>query len=86
MNHRKCQFCRLEKCFEMGMRKDFLLSNDEKEKRRQRLKLKSKINSFEEENNLLNDKSLIQIDNRNNENVYQLIDKNSYDDIDQVNF
>ncbi|CAF1307017.1 unnamed protein product [Rotaria sordida] len=36
-NYRKCQRCRLEKCFAMGMRKDFILSEEEKQKRRERL-------------------------------------------------
>ncbi|CAF4540969.1 unnamed protein product, partial [Rotaria sp. Silwood2] len=36
-SHRKCQRCRLEKCFAMGMRKDFILSEEEKQKRRERL-------------------------------------------------
>ena len=34
---RKCQRCRLERCFKMGMRKEFLLSDEEKQRRRKRL-------------------------------------------------
>jgi nuclear receptor subfamily 1 group I len=34
---RKCQKCRLEKCFAMGMRKDFILSEEEKQYRKKRL-------------------------------------------------
>ncbi|CAF1163507.1 unnamed protein product [Rotaria sp. Silwood1] len=36
-SHRKCQRCRLEKCFAMGMRKDFIVSEEDKQKRRERL-------------------------------------------------
>lgn len=34
---RKCPKCRLERCFAMGMNKDFIVSNEEKERRRKRL-------------------------------------------------
>ncbi|CAF0960324.1 unnamed protein product [Adineta ricciae] len=34
---RRCQRCRLEKCLNLGMRKDFIISEEEKQKRRQRL-------------------------------------------------
>lgn len=33
---RKCQKCRLKRCLEMGMRKEFLLSEEAKQKRRKR--------------------------------------------------
>ncbi|CAF1212806.1 unnamed protein product [Rotaria magnacalcarata] len=36
--HRKCQRCRLERCFAVGMRKDFILSEQDKERRRKRIK------------------------------------------------
>ena len=35
--HRKCPRCRLDRCFEVGMRKDFILSEEEKQRRKQRL-------------------------------------------------
>ncbi len=35
--HRKCQRCRLNRCFAMGMRKDFFLSEEEKQRRKKRL-------------------------------------------------
>lgn len=35
---RKCKKCRLHRCFAMGMRKDFLLSEEEKQRRKRRLK------------------------------------------------
>ncbi len=34
---RKCTRCRLERCFAMGMRKDFILTEGEKQRRRKRL-------------------------------------------------
>ena len=34
---RKCQKCRLERCFAVGMRKDFLQTDEEKQRRQQRL-------------------------------------------------
>ena len=40
---RKCQKCRLKRCLEMGMRKDFLLSEETKQKRRKRTEENQKI-------------------------------------------
>ncbi len=34
---RKCPRCRLNRCFSMGMRKDFILSDEEKQRRKKRL-------------------------------------------------
>lgn len=34
---RKCQKCRLERCLIVGMRKDFLQTDEEKQRRQQRL-------------------------------------------------
>ena len=34
---RKCQRCRLKKCLLMGMRKDFIISEEEKQRRKQRI-------------------------------------------------
>jgi hypothetical protein len=34
---RKCQRCRLDRCFAMGLRKDFILSEEEKQRRKERL-------------------------------------------------
>ncbi len=34
---RKCTRCRLERCFAMGMKKDFILSEEEKQRRKKRL-------------------------------------------------
>jgi hypothetical protein len=34
---RKCSRCRLNRCFAMGMRKDFMLSEQEKQQRKKRL-------------------------------------------------
>jgi hypothetical protein len=34
---RKCQRCRLDRCFAMGMRKDFIRSEEEKQRRKTRL-------------------------------------------------
>ncbi|CAF4391567.1 unnamed protein product, partial [Adineta steineri] len=34
---RKCQRCRLARCFAVGMRRDFILSEEEKQQRKQRL-------------------------------------------------
>ncbi len=31
---RKCQRCRLDRCFAMGMRKDFIRSEEEKQRRK----------------------------------------------------
>ena len=36
---RKCAKCRLERCFTVGMRKDFILSEEEKQRRKSRLEL-----------------------------------------------
>ncbi len=36
-SRRKCQKCRLDRCFSMGMRKDFILSEEERQRRKQRL-------------------------------------------------
>ncbi len=33
---RKCPRCRLERCFAMGMRKDFIRSEEEKQRRKKR--------------------------------------------------
>jgi hypothetical protein len=33
---RKCQQCRLKRCFVMGMRKDYFVSEEEKQRRRKR--------------------------------------------------
>ncbi|CAF0907329.1 unnamed protein product [Adineta ricciae] len=35
--HRKCPRCRLDRCFAVGMRKDFILSEEEKQRRKKRL-------------------------------------------------
>jgi len=35
----RCRKCRLERCFTMGMRKDFILSDEQKQRRKQRLEL-----------------------------------------------
>ncbi len=35
--HRKCAKCRLERCLAAGMRKDFILSDEEKQQRKKRL-------------------------------------------------
>ena len=35
----RCRKCRLERCFAMGMRKDFILSDEQKQRRKQRLEL-----------------------------------------------
>lgn len=40
---RKCQKCRLKRCLEMGMRKDFLLSEETKQKRRKHAEKTRKI-------------------------------------------
>jgi nuclear receptor subfamily 1 group I len=42
---RKCQKCRLHRCFSMGMRKDFILSEEERQRRKQRLEENRKITS-----------------------------------------
>lgn len=42
---RKCKKCRLERCFAMGMRKDFLLSEGEKQQRQKHSKESSSITS-----------------------------------------
>ncbi|CAF1095278.1 unnamed protein product [Rotaria sordida] len=42
---RKCPRCRLNRCFTMGMRKDFILSEEEKERRKKRLEENRKISS-----------------------------------------
>lgn len=34
---RKCQKCRLERCFSMGMRKDYILTEEEKQRRKKYL-------------------------------------------------
>jgi hypothetical protein len=34
---RKCQHCRLKRCFAMGMKKDYFVSEEEKRWRRKRL-------------------------------------------------
>ncbi|CAF1175641.1 unnamed protein product [Rotaria magnacalcarata] len=54
---RKCQRCRLDRCFAMGMRKDFILSEQEKQRRRKRLEENRSISSkpllISESSNLL---------------------------------
>lgn len=35
----KCQQCRLKRCFMMGMKKDYFISEEEKQRRRKRLYL-----------------------------------------------
>jgi len=42
---RKCQRCRLVKCFSMGMRKDFILSEEEKQRRRERIELNRQLSA-----------------------------------------
>ena len=42
---RKCQKCRLERCFTAGMRKDFIQTNEENEKRRKHLEENRKLTS-----------------------------------------
>jgi nuclear receptor subfamily 1 group I len=42
---RKCTKCRLERCFNVGMRKDFFLSEEEKQQRRKRLEEKRNASS-----------------------------------------
>jgi hypothetical protein len=42
---RKCQKCRLERCFAAGMRKDFILSEEEKQYRKKRLEENRKTTS-----------------------------------------
>lgn len=34
---RKCQQCRLKRCFAMGMKTDYFISEEEKQRRRKRL-------------------------------------------------
>ncbi len=66
---RKCQKCRLDRCFSMGMRKDFILSEEEKQRRRkyleenrnstlQRLSTSESTNSSSISNPLSNSESL----------------------------
>ncbi len=42
---RKCQKCRLERCFTTGMRKDFLRNEEEKQQRKKHLEENRKISS-----------------------------------------
>ncbi len=77
INHstpRKCQRCRLEKCFSNGMRKDFILTEEEKQRRRKRL---------EENRQLSNDQPSFpeSMSFQNNQFVSEPIDE-----IDRVSF
>ena len=40
-SRRFCQLCRLEKCFRVGMRKEWILKDDEKQERKEKI-LKNK--------------------------------------------
>ncbi len=44
-SRRKCQKCRLDRCFSMGMRKDFIISEEEKQRRRECLEENRMITS-----------------------------------------
>ncbi|KAF5284694.1 hypothetical protein FQR65_LT13447 [Abscondita terminalis] len=50
VTRRFCQRCRLEKCFSIGMRKDYIMSDEDKELKRQKIEenraKKRKINGF----------------------------------------
>ena len=78
---RKCQRCRLDRCFAMGMRKDFILSEQEKQRRRKRL----------EENRSMSSKSLVPSESSNSSSLTNLSLKSepfsqTFDEIDRVSF
>ncbi len=69
---RKCQKCRLNRCFAMGMRKDFLMNEEDKKKRKERLQ--------EKRINLLNRSSTLEstnptYDESNSESISQALDE-----------
>ncbi|CAF1593550.1 unnamed protein product [Rotaria sp. Silwood1] len=76
---RKCQRCRLNRCFTMGMRKDFILSDEEKERRKKRLEenrnISSKRSSTSDSNNSLSSTSI----SSNSQSFSQ-----TFDDIDHL--
>lgn len=79
---RKCQRCRLDRCFAMGMRKDFILSEEEKEQRRKRI----------EENRNMASKSLSTTESTDSQSSSSNILSNStsssqtFNDIDLVSY
>ncbi|CAF2789421.1 unnamed protein product [Rotaria sp. Silwood2] len=76
---RKCQRCRLNRCFSMGMRKDFILSDQEKERRKKRL----------EENRNISSKRSSTSDTKNSLSSNNILSNSQYfsqtfDEIDQL--
>ncbi|UJR29829.1 hypothetical protein I4U23_017372 [Adineta vaga] len=72
---RKCQRCRLEKCLNLGMRKDFILSEEEKQKRKQRL----------EENRLLSNEFQSSTNNINSsQSIHQISSDITDNDVDEM--
>ena len=45
LTRRKCTKCRLKRCFEVGMKKEFLMTDEEKQKRQKRLEEHRKIST-----------------------------------------
>ena len=76
---RKCQRCRLDRCFAMGMRKDFILSEEEKQRRRKRL----------EDNRNMSSKTLVTSESSNSLSLTNSSPKSesfsqTFDEIDRV--
>ena len=67
---RRCQKCRLERCLAVGMRKDFFISKEEKERRRERLESRHLVSQPTSTQPISNSESLSPI----------------MDEIDQVSF
>ncbi|CAF0897756.1 unnamed protein product [Adineta ricciae] len=47
-NRKRCKRCRLEKCFKMGMRKEWILTDEEKQKKRNQLVEKRRLKHSQE--------------------------------------